>query len=156
MPHTPSDFEQRRLVRLAWWLDSSIPVPGTRFRFGLDALIGLVPGVGDVVGLAISSYIVAQAARLGAPRALLARMATNIGIETIVGAVPLLGDLFDAAWKANQRNVRLLDEYVRSPVRTQRTSVAFLAVLIAVMLAMLFTFAVIIYAVLRWAFTAAF
>jgi hypothetical protein len=156
MPHAPSDFEQRRLVRLAWWLDSSIPVPGTRFRFGLDALIGLVPGVGDVVGLAISSYIVAQAARLGAPRALLARMATNIGIETIVGAVPLLGDLFDAAWKANQRNVRLLDGYVRSPLRTQRTSVAFLAVLIAVMLAMLFTFAVIIYAVLRWAFAAAF
>jgi hypothetical protein len=150
------DSEKRRLDRLAWWLDSSIPLPGTSFRFGLDALVGLLPGIGDLVGLGVSSYIVAQAARLGAPRALLGRMAVNIAIEAIVGTVPVLGDVFDAAWKANQRNVRLLADYMEKPVRTRRSSTLFLGVLILMLLVIVTVFAVIVYAILRWAFTTAF
>lgn len=99
---------RERLRRLAWLLDSSIPVPGTRWTVGIDALIGLVPVLGDVAGMLLSSYILLQAVRLGAPKRVLARMALNIAVEGLVGSIPLLGDLFDAGFKANQRNIRLL------------------------------------------------
>lgn len=101
-----------RLRRLAWLLDSSIRIPGTRFTIGLDPLLGLFPVAGDLLGALISSYIVIQAARLGAPSTLLLRMALNIAIEGVFGALPVAGDVFDAAWKANQRNVRLLDAWL--------------------------------------------
>jgi len=112
------DRTRRRLARLAWLLDSSIPVPGTRFSIGLDALIGLVPVVGDLVGVLLSCYILGEAARLGASRGVLARMALNIALEGVIGVVPLAGDLFDAAWKANQRNLRLLNEWLDRPCGT--------------------------------------
>lgn len=78
----------------------------------MDALIGLVPVVGDAAGVLLSTYILVQAARLGAPRALLGRMAFNIAVEGVAGMVPLAGDVFDAWWKANQRNVRLLEDWL--------------------------------------------
>ena len=93
--------------RLAWWLDNAITVPGTRFRIGFDALIGLIPGVGDLIGTLLSSYIIAVAAAQGLPASALARMAINVGVEAIVGAVLIVGDLFDAVWKANQRNIAI-------------------------------------------------
>lgn len=107
-----SDERIDRLRRLAWLLDSSIGIPGTRFSIGLDALIGLVPLIGDFIGVAFSALIVLEAARLGVGRRILARMALNVALEGLIGVVPLAGDLFDAAWKANQRNVRLLDEWL--------------------------------------------
>jgi hypothetical protein len=107
-----------RLRRLAWLLDSSIPIPGTRFSIGLDALIGLVPFIGDFIGVAFSGVILVEAARLGVGKRVLARMALNVALEGLVGLVPLAGDLFDAAWKANQRNMRLLDEWLERPPRT--------------------------------------
>ena len=128
------DVVTRRLRHLAWLLDSSIPLPGLGFRIGLDALIGLVPGLGDIVGTLLSGYIVAEAARIGAPRALLMRMAVNVGVEAVVGAVPVLGDLFDAGWKANQRNVALLGVFLAQPVREQRASKAFVWALLAALL----------------------
>ena len=99
---------QARLRRLAWLLDSSIRIPGTRWTVGIDALIGLVPGLGDAAGVLLSSYIVYEAARMGAAKGVLARMVLNVAIEGVVGAIPILGDLFDAGFKANQRNIRLL------------------------------------------------
>ena len=122
---------RERLGRLAWLLDSSIPIPGTRFSIGLDALIGLVPVLGDVLGVFLSSYIVREAAALGAPRSILARMAFNVALEGLVGMIPLAGDVFDAAWKANQRNVRLLNAWLDHPRAAQRSSRAFVASLIA-------------------------
>ena len=110
------DRIRRRLARLAWLLDSSIPVPGTRFSIGLDALIGLVPVVGDLVGVLLSCYILGEAVRLGVGRRTLARMAFNVALEGLVGMVPVAGDLFDAGWKANQRNMRLLNEWLDRPV----------------------------------------
>ena len=124
------DALRRRLARLAWLLDNSIPLPGTKFRIGLDALLGLIPGLGDVVGVLFSSYIVREAARLGAPPALLARMAWNVAIEGIVGMVPFVGDVFDAAWKANQRNSVLLEAHLRNPRRVARSSRLFVAALV--------------------------
>ncbi len=98
----------RRLERVARLLDSAIRIPGTRFRIGVDGLLGLIPGVGDVAGLGLSAYIVVAAARAGASTKTLIRMLANIGVEGIVGLVPVLGDAFDIAWKANERNVALL------------------------------------------------
>jgi len=102
-----------RLRRLAWLIDGAARVPGTRFRFGLNSIIGLAPGAGDAVLSLISLYIVYEARRLGLPRNKLARMLTNVGVEAALGSVPVLGDLFDVAWKANLRNIDIIDEHFR-------------------------------------------
>ncbi|HEX5611912.1 MAG TPA: DUF4112 domain-containing protein [Burkholderiales bacterium] len=124
--------------RLAWLLDSSLPIPGTRLTVGLDALIGLFPFLGDLIGVLLSSYIVSQAAKLGAPRSVLWRMSFNVAIEGVIGIIPFAGDLFDAAFKANQRNVRLLADWLDQPKKTERATRAFGAVL---MLAVIVLFA---------------
>jgi hypothetical protein len=135
--------EAARLARLAWLLDSSIPIPGTGFRIGLDALIGLVPGIGDLIGVLLSSYIVKEAWRMGAPKSMLLRMAFNVAVEGVIGAVPFLGDLFDMAWKANQRNLRLLRGHhadARAAAKSSRAFVGCLA--IALLLLLIFVAAV--------------
>lgn len=111
-----------RLKQLAWLLDSSIPIPGTRLTIGIDALIGLLPFIGDLIGVLLSSFILGEAARLGVPKSVLMRMGFNVGLEGVVGIVPLAGDVFDAAFKANQRNVRLLEAWLDEPRRTERSS----------------------------------
>lgn len=122
----------RRLDSLSFVLDNSIRVPGTNARFGADAVIGLIPGFGDAAGALMSAYIVLQAARLGAPVPSLARMLLNVGIEALFGAVPVLGDLFDAAFKANARNVALLRGELERPGSTRKSSTAVvLAVVVA-------------------------
>jgi hypothetical protein len=103
-------------------LDSAFQIPGTRFRFGVDALIGLVPGIGDAVGAVFSCFLVFQAARLGVSKATLARMMGNVALDTIVGEIPLLGDMFDAGWKANTKNLALLEAHLGEPVSTRRAS----------------------------------
>jgi uncharacterized protein DUF4112 len=129
-PETPGERTARERVRfLAWLLDSSIPLPGTRFTIGLDAIIGLVPFLGDLIGVALSSLIIAEANRLGAPRSLLTRMAFNVAVDGAVGLVPFLGDAFDAGWKANQRNMRLLNAWLDHPHKAVRGSRAFVALL---------------------------
>jgi hypothetical protein len=112
----------RHLQALARLLDSSISIPGTRHKIGLDPLIGLIPGVGDFAGVLLSASILVSGARLGVPAALLLRMATNIGLEALVGTIPLLGDLFDAGWKANNRNVRIIERYLDEPARSARSN----------------------------------
>jgi hypothetical protein len=118
-----------RLRRLGYLLDNSIPIPGTGFRVGLESIVGLVPGVGDLVGGAFSLYIILQASRMGVPASLLARMGWNLVVDVVVGSVPFLGDLFDAGFKANMRNLALLDRHVQAPVRSRRASRRFVAVL---------------------------
>jgi hypothetical protein len=117
------DHSQRmqRLRGLAWLLDNSIPLPGG-YRLGVDALIGLVPGVGDAAGALISAYIINEARALGASRSILLRMMGNVMIETIIGSIPFAGDLFDAAFKANSRNLALLARYQLEPSRSRRQS----------------------------------
>jgi hypothetical protein len=127
----------RQLDTLAYVLDDSIRVPGTRRRFGLDAVIGLIPGVGDAAGAMMSGYIVVQAARLGAPAPSLVRMLLHVGVETLLGTVPLVGDLFDAAYKANARNVALLRRELERPGSTRRSSGAVVAAVILALLAIL-------------------
>jgi hypothetical protein len=110
------------LRRIAWILDDLVRVPGTSRRFGLDPVLGLIPGGGDIAGSVLSAYIVVAAARLGAPSSVILRMGWNVVVDTVLGAVPLLGDLFDASWKANRRNVALLDRYLDQPGSVRRSS----------------------------------
>ncbi|HYH80792.1 MAG TPA: DUF4112 domain-containing protein [Longimicrobium sp.] len=128
----------RRLDALAHLLDNSIPIPGTGTRFGLDAVVGLIPGIGDAVGGLLSTYIVLEAARLGAGPAVVMRMLLNVAIEMVVGAVPIVGDLFDAGWKANARNVKLLHTAVDAPGAARKSSALFVA---GVFVALLLLFA---------------
>ena len=123
----------QRLRRLGYLLDDSIPIPGTNFRIGLESIVGLVPGFGDLVGGGFSAYIILQAARMGAPRSLLARMGWNLFVDVIVGAVPFLGDLFDAGFKANMRNLALLERHAQSPVDSRRAGRLFVAMLALVL-----------------------
>lgn len=128
---------RKELQHLAWLLDSSIPIPGTRLTIGIEALIGLFPVIGDLIGVALSSYIVSQASRLGAPRSVLLRMSFNVILEGVIGIVPIAGDLFDAGFKANQRNVRLLGAWLDEPGRTVRSTRAFGVVLVFALVALL-------------------
>lgn len=109
-----------RIARIEWLstlLDTALVIPGTNIRFGLDALIGLVPGIGDIVSTALSLYIVREARALGAPRLLIARMLANVALDGMIGAVPVAGDVFDVAFRANRRNVALLRAHLD---RTER------------------------------------
>ena len=141
---------RERLRRLAWLLDSSIPIPGTRFTIGLEALIGLFPVVGDLVGVFLSSYILREAAALGASRSVLARMAFNVAVEGLAGMIPFAGDVFDAAYKANQRNVRLLDAYLDHPEPTRRASRAFVFWVSAGAIVFLIAALVVGFLIARW------
>jgi hypothetical protein len=133
-----------RLRRLDWLsriLDLAFPIPGTRFRIGLDGLLGLIPGVGDPVGAALSSYLIFEAARLGVPKLTLIRMIGNVAIESLVGIVPILGDIFDIAWKANVRNMALLRAHsgelnrrIRSPHQVVVLVVAALVVIFLILM----------------------
>jgi len=102
----------QRLRMIAWMIDGVFRVPGTGFRFGLNSLIGLVPFGGDAILGTISLYIVYEAAQLGLPRAQLARMLLNVGLEVFGGSIPLVGDLFDMTLKANLRNLAIIEKHL--------------------------------------------
>jgi len=117
-PRPAVDIREReqilsRLRRITRLLDTAMTIPGTGIRFGLDPLLGLIPGGGDLVSLLMSGFVLHQARRLGLPRHVMARMVMNVGLDALVGAVPLLGDVFDVAFKANVRNLRLIEEHLR-------------------------------------------
>ncbi|MDF1819495.1 MAG: DUF4112 domain-containing protein [Immundisolibacteraceae bacterium] len=132
------------LDKLAWYLDSSIRIPGTKWTIGLDGLLGLIPGVGDLAAGAISSYILMQAVQKGVSGLVIARMLINIAVDTVVGAVPVVGDIFDFAFKANLRNVNLIHSYEQDPKKIKRRSGLGVA---AVILAILALFSLIIWLV---------
>ncbi|MEX2465314.1 MAG: DUF4112 domain-containing protein [Gemmatimonadota bacterium] len=118
-PDPPAVARARRISRV---LDDLIRIPGTRRRVGLDPLLGLLPGLGDWVTLVISLDLLFSAARMGAGGAVLVRMTGNILLDALGGMVPLAGDLFDLGWKANKRNLALLEGLLRDPDRTRRRS----------------------------------
>ena len=105
-----------RLKKIAWAVDGAFRIPGTRFRFGLNSLIGATPAAGDIILAGISLYIVNEARLLGVPGDKITRMLTNVGIEVAAGAVPILGDFFDMGFKANLRNIAIIEEHIRASV----------------------------------------
>ena len=145
------ESQQALIKRLAWLLDSSIRVPGTQFRFGLDAIIGLIPWAGDVVGSVLSFGIIGLAFQMGASRWTLMRMGFNVLVELLVGAIPVVGDVFDAIYKANEKNVRLLERSVSQP-RAQRKDFWFVSSIGLVLLAALGLSIYATYQLTQWIF----
>lgn len=124
---SPADVEA-----LAWLLDNSIPIPGTGRRIGLDALVGLVPGLGDVLSGGLGLVVVLRGAQLGVPGIVLARMLANVAIDFVVGSIPVIGDAFDMWFKANLRNVRLIRRHALAPESSTAGAWAFFGVLLGV------------------------
>lgn len=114
--------ELDRLRSLQWLFDQAFPIPGTRWRFGIDALFGLVPGLGDIAGALVAVYALRVARNLGAPPVIQLHMLTNIALDALVGMIPVLGDIFDFAFRAQTRNLALLDAWLGSPARATRRS----------------------------------
>lgn len=130
-----NDKDLRRAKALARLLDSAIGIPGTPIRVGVDAILGIIPGAGDIAGAVLSSYIILAAARRGAPAEVLWRMVANVTIDTAFGAIPLVGDLFDVAYKSNVRNVEILERFAESPRKvTRRSRLLGVAILVAAVL----------------------
>ncbi len=127
-------FRDQTLYRLEILLDEAFRVPGTQLRFGLDGIIGLVPGLGDVLAGLLSLVIPVAAWVRGVPYVTLLRMAANLGIGVLVGTIPLFGDIFDIAFKANRRNYRLLTRHLAAPRRHTSKDWAFLLLLAAALL----------------------
>jgi Domain of unknown function (DUF4112) len=126
----------RRVRVLAKLLDNSIGIPGTGWKIGFDPIVGLIPGIGDLIGAVLSGYIILEAARAEVPSFTLARMLMNVGIDTVLGAVPALGDVFDAAWKSNTKNVALLERHLsRDGTKTGTRGVG--AVMVLLLLALM-------------------
>lgn len=109
----------QRLQKLARVMDSAWGIPFTRIRFGMDSVLGLVPGAGDAIGFGISAYAIILAHRLGAPKSLLARMAANAAVDAGLGAIPIAGDIFDLFFKSNTRNLKLLTDFLEKSGKDQ-------------------------------------
>lgn len=120
----------RRLRQISHLLDNAIPIPGTRYRIGLDPILGLIPGGGDLISSIFAGYVVFKSGQLGAPRETLIQMAANIVFDTVAGTVPVAGDLFDVAWKANVKNIELLDTHLGSPDAGKKADWLFVAALL--------------------------
>lgn len=116
-----------RVRAIARWWDEAFRVPVLGWRVGLDAVVGLVPGLGDLIGLVVSGLLIVEAVRLGTGRAVVARMVLNVGIDALIGTIPLVGDLFDLGWKANRRNRDLLERWLAAPTAAERSSGAVVA-----------------------------
>ena len=127
-PHTAKLNRMRQLSQL---LDSAIVIPGTKRRIGIDPILGLIPGGGDTVSAALSGYIIVEAARMGLPRKALLQMVVNILTDTVVGSVPVVGDIFDVVSKANSRNMQIVESHVKSPVPSTKVDRLFIGLLIA-------------------------
>lgn len=120
----------QRLRSLAHILDNAIPIPGTPYRIGIDPIIGLLPGGGDLVMAAFSVYIVWESARLGLPRSIVTQMVSNLVLDTMIGTVPVAGDLLDVTWKANIKNVRLLESHLGSSQHQKKANLGFVLLLL--------------------------
>jgi Domain of unknown function (DUF4112) len=114
---------RERLERLTWAMDSAIRVPGTNFTIGADAMLGLVPGIGNLATTAISGYLIREAWRLGVPRTTIARMIGNVAADSLISAIPVVGNLADVFWKANRKNMAILAEHL-DPARMPRPGVS--------------------------------
>jgi hypothetical protein len=147
----PRDPRLDGVRRVAHLLDEAFEIPGTGFRVGIDPIVGLVPGLGDLLPAIVGGYAIWVAWRLGAPTSLLVRMAANVGLDALAGSVPLAGDLFDAAWKPNLRNVRLVEGWLHRPGPARRSSRLFALGLAALLLAAAIGALVVAWASVAWA-----
>lgn len=140
---------ERELRRLAWLLDDSVPLPGG-YRIGLDGIVGLIPGIGDAAGLAASGYILLRAHQFGMPRIVMARMLGNTALDFVIGTIPVLGDLFDFGFKANRRNIDLMQRYLVDARRTRRRSWTKVLVTAAAGIALILLVLFLLFRLIQW------
>lgn len=142
-------LEHLRKISVLW--DESLRIPGTNFRFGLESLVGLLPFGGDAIGLLLSCYILYHAVQFKLPQSVLLKMAFNVLLDAAAGSIPVLGDLFDSTWKANTRNVDLLEAHLQSPKKSNPiVTQQFLILLGVIVASILVLLAVVSFFVLRW------
>ena len=147
---TTNRSEKEQIDALARLLDSQFRFPGTNRRFGIDGILGLVPGVGDAAGLALSAGVIVKAIGLGARGATLTRMVLNVVLDTVVGTIPVIGTIFDFVYKANVRNVALLERHAGDPAATQQESSAAIRRTIITVVVVLVAVVAVLVAVLAW------
>ena len=126
-----------RLKRLSERLDDTFTIPGTKYKIGIEALIGAVPIIGDLIGGILASYIMYSGMKMGAPPQIIARMAVNIAIDFAIGSIPIIGDLFDLVWKANKKNVELIEDTTLDDKEEQKLNYLIITALILVLLGIL-------------------
>ena len=126
-----------RLKRLSERLDDTFTIPGTKYKIGIEALIGAVPIIGDLIGGILASYIMYSGMKMGAPPRIIARMAVNIAIDFAIGSIPIIGDLFDLVWKANRKNVELIEDATLDDKEEQKLNYLIITALILVLLGIL-------------------
>jgi hypothetical protein len=126
-----------RLKRLSERLDNTFTIPGTKYKIGIEALIGAVPIIGDLIGGILASYIMYSGMKMGAPPRIIARMAVNIAIDFAIGSIPIIGDLFDLVWKANKKNVELIEDTTLDDKEEQKLNYLIITALILVLLGIL-------------------
>ena len=126
-----------RLKRLSERLDNTFTIPGTKYKIGIEALIGAVPIIGDLIGGILASYIMYSGVKMGAPPRIIARMAVNIAIDFAIGSIPIIGDLFDLVWKANKKNVELIEDTTLDDKEEQKLNYLIITALILVLLGIL-------------------
>jgi hypothetical protein len=139
-----------RLRRLSHFLDNAIPIPGTKFRIGLDPILGLFPGGGDTITGALGAYIIIEAARMGLPRKVIGEMVGNIIFDSLVGIVPVLGDFVDVTWKANVKNMALLEKHLDIKPQKRKSDLLFLIGLTLLLAIIVFGFAALTVVLIRW------
>lgn len=144
----------KRLRRISQVLDNAIQIPGTKQRIGLDPILGLIPGGGDTITGALGAYIIIEAARMGIPRDIIWKMVGNILLDSVAGTVPVVGDLFDVAWKANVMNMALLESHLSVPQEEENSesNLLFLIGLTVLLLVIVIGFAALTFFILRWLF----
>ena len=151
-PHLVHAPRLKRMRQLSQLLDGAIVIPGTKYRIGLDPILGLIPGGGDTVSAALSGYIIIEAARMGLPRKALMQMVGNLVVDTVAGSVPVVGDIFDVFSKANTRNMQIVESHAQAPTPSTKTDKLFIGLLIVGLLG--FALAVGFITVAIWNFVA--
>ncbi|MGV2828696.1 DUF4112 domain-containing protein [Myxosarcina sp. GI1(2024)] len=149
-PLRPHSTKIARLRRIAHLLDNAIAIPGIGYRIGLDPLIGLLPGGGDTVTGALGGYIIVEAARMGIPRRVIWQMVGNIIFDSILGTLPVIGDIFDVGWKANARNMALLEKHLHYTQDNRQSDRLFLIGLVLLLVIIILGFAALTVLVIRW------
>ena len=141
-----------RLHRLSQLLDNAIAIPGTKYRIGLDPILGLIPGGGDTIAGVLGAYIILEAARMDIPRKVLWKMVGNILFDSLVGTIPVIGDIFDAVWKANVKNMTLLESHLSVEQQEQnlQNNLIFLIILVIVLLMILIGFTALTFVIISW------
>lgn len=141
MPSTPKSrlkqFALQRIRLVTHLLDNALPIPGTKVRVGIDPLLGLLPGAGDWVSMVLSVYIILESLRFGLPKETLTQMVSNLVLDAVSGVIPIAGDIFDVAWKANNRNLKLLEAHLQDPQPTRPADRLFVFLIVLLLIGIL-------------------